>query len=525
MNTSLNKIKAKHRIIDIFTPEVDPVVASKDLKDDEFCSMLDAVAREIPFSKPAQNGALSRFLYAGARRFNRWFAPSPYVVPSEHKDHFAKFVAALWRAEHGDPTNCACFQVHVIKDDLFFALDGAPFTSVGPEILARFKSRVAAVPPPGSPTKLTEFLEQKAELLAILQGIEDRSLRTLLVFSVPYLLNSHGLDVVLTWSGIPVEMKVHRESQASAESFVTVQGGTASTIGASRWQTGFSKIELRLAALVDASAFTESLQALPGHDVPVAGWPKSFTTAFWILHDVAWHLRDRPGAQQNWIPAPRDLSDIESSIETSARSGLMWMRKGSPAALVHVHTPSADVLHLDLGNVQRLPWAAECRIRARMYLELGDTNEALFWLNVSVEALITQRFQEIEERTGMAGLAGELGSAKEFWAQAEEIVATQFPDLTGKVKWPTAQMHVSVFGKLKALYRRVHMRTSLDDLLRRYRQISGNRNDLFHGKSADRVPVGAVSGAMEALTWIEQNMWPLELDEGCGEVAGSKGSA
>lgn len=143
-----------------------------------------------------------------------------------------------------------------------------------------------------------------------------------------------------------------------------------------------------------------------------------------------------------------------------------------------------------------------------MYLELGDTNEALFWLNVGVEALILERFGQIEAMTGIIGLAGQLGNPREFWAQAEEVVAKQFPHMAGQVRWPSAALHVSVFGKLKVLYRRVRMRTPLEELLRQYRDISGNRNDLFHGKSTARTSVLDIVKAMAALSWIDDHMWP-----------------
>ncbi len=151
-----------------------------------------------------------------------------------------------------------------------------------------------------------------------------------------------------------------------------------------------------------------------------------------------------------------------------------------------------------------------------MYLELGDTNEALFWLNVATESLIAQRFDEIESVTSRSGLASSLGSPKEFWAEAEMLLSKQFPDMKGKVKWPTGVIHVSVYGKLKALYRLVPMRTALDELLAKYREISGLRNDLFHGKSSVRVPVATVQTASEALKWIDLNMWPAPLSTAGG---------
>ena len=143
-----------------------------------------------------------------------------------------------------------------------------------------------------------------------------------------------------------------------------------------------------------------------------------------------------------------------------------------------------------------------------MYLELGDTNEALFWVNVAVEALIIRRFQEIEALVGSPGLAEELGSPKEFWADAEEMLAQQYPCMAGKVKWPSSQIHVSLFGKIKALCRRVPMQATHKEIIKQYRVISGERNDLFHGKMGGRTSVETVLKAFDALKWINEKMWP-----------------
>ena len=52
------------------------------------------------------------------------------------------------------------------------------------------------------------------------------------------------------------------------------------------------------------------------------------------------------------------------------------------------------------------------------------------------------------------------------------------------------------------------MKTTIDELLGRYKNIWGERNDLFHGRRTSRVPVATVMSAFEALAWINENMWP-----------------
>lgn len=111
------------------------------------------------------------------------------------------------------------------------------------------------------------------------------------------------------------------------------------------------------------------------------------------------------------------------------------------------------------------------------------------------------------------GLASDLGSPKEFWSEAEMIVSKQFPEMANRIKWPSEPVHVSIFGKLKALYRLVPMQTSLEELQRKYRDISGERNELFHGKRTTRVSVTTIEAAQQALDWINTNMWPQNSDD------------
>jgi hypothetical protein len=509
MTGQMQYLKAKRRILDCFTSGADPVRAGSAINDEELVSLLNAVSPTIPWSKPAQADALAMFLFAGVTRFDRWFVPTPFVVPPTHHDRFAKFVTAFRRVERNEPTNCPVFELHAIRDDVFRRFDAIPIEAIKAPDVHGFRDLADRVSKPSSASKKAEFESQHAELLAILDGLGNGTLRTRLRFRVPYVLHSRPLRVDFTWGGVAIQAQIEPKFAPSEETFVQAGNGAVLSVGASRWQTGTSAIDLELSTLLDGSAYTERLQAIPGADIPAEGWPQSFTWAFSIFHDLAWTLRAGHNARQDWIPAPRDLSDLEQVIKTSGESEIGWIRKGSPAALQEMFVPSSEPVVISLGALQRLPWSTECRTRANMYLELGDTNEALFWTNVATESLIAQRFEEIEVATSCPGLAASLGSPKEFWAESEIILTKQFPEMQGKVKWPSSPIHVSVYGKLKALYRLVPMKTSLEELLSKYRAISRQRNNLFHGTSSARVSVANVQAASEALSWIDQNMWPL----------------
>lgn len=508
MQNKVDYFSARRRIVEAFVPGCDPIAVANAIGDDDMEALLDAVIAALPIRRAAQKLAFSIFLFEGCRRFDRWFPPSPYVVPRNHHERFAKFVNAFWRAERGDPTNCAVFQIHLIRDLVFMRFEETPLVSIEASDVDRYAQQIAAIPAPSQPEKQAEFEQQKFALVAILNGLRDKSLRTVFRFRIPYLLHKQPLEVRFTWQRTKMRAVIAPSFRSLEESFVQVGHGAALSIGASRWQTGTSSITFEQEALIDGSSYADRLQALPGQTLPVDGWPKSFSRAFSIFHDVVWRLRSDHGGHQDWIPAPRDLSDLECWLQTAACDSLSYIRKGSPASMMEVFNPTGLQLTLDLGVLDRLPWAKECRLRADMHLELGDTNESLFWLNVAVESLIAQRFLEIEAMICRPGLADELGSPKEFWSQAEAIVAKQFPEMAGKVNWPRVPIHVSVYGRLKALYRLVPMRTSVEEVVHHYRQISAERNDLFHGNRTNRISVAAVEAASVALNWIDTNMWP-----------------
>jgi hypothetical protein len=509
MKNKVDYLKAKQRITALFLPGSDPVAATATIGDDEMEALLDAIVPSLPLRRPSQMAAISMFLFEGCRRFDRWFAPSPYVVPTRHSERFCKFVNAFRRAERGDPTNCAVFRIHQIRDLVYKHFDGVPLVTIAASKVARYMEQISQISAPSHPVKKAEFEQQKTELTAILGGLGDRSLRTFFQFRIPYVLHKQILEVNFIWGSIAMRARIVPSFHHSEESIVKTGQAAALSIGASRWQTGTSSITIEQEALVDGSAYTDRLQTLPGRDLPVDGWPKSFTWAFSIFHDLVWRLRNEYGGHQDWIPAPRDLSDLELWLRTGSISSLSYIRKGSPATLLEVFVPNKELVSVNLGELGRLPWSTECRVRADMYLELGDTNEALFWLNVAVESLIAKRFSEIEAMIDRPGLVDELGSPREFWSQAEAIVAKQFPEIASKIKWPSAPIHISIYGKLKALYRLVPMRTSVKEVEYYYREISGERNDLFHGNRSTRTTVATVEVASTALAWIDANMWPL----------------
>jgi hypothetical protein len=509
MPSPLNKIKVRRKVLETFSLGKDPVDAAKGISDEELVEMLDAVLSLITNPKKRTPNEVEMLVFAGSVRFDRWFTPSPFVVKRSQRRQFRKFVAAMKHIESSNSNNYPVFAVHELRDELYEKFGDLAAEKYRAEELETFEARLSRIQAPSERGKLKEFNEQRIRVERIIKGMCDGTLRTTMTFKVPYIIHKHCIDLKFVRDGAAATMKIKPQFRPVEETFLTVDG-VALSIGASRWQTGISEVTLELPILIDGSAYSRSLQSIFGHDLPTDGWPRSFTTAFEIFHDIVWTIRGKSGFRQDWIPAPRDISDLTFQLGSSADEKIEWIIKGSPASLLEAFSPSGEVEEIDLGDLAPIPWDLECKGRAQMYLELGDTNEALFWINVSVEALISKRFDEIEEKFGFPGLANKLNSPKEFWSGAEEIIEKQQPHMAGKIQWPTSQIHISIFGKIKALYRLVSMKTTHKELIKRYRTISGDRNDLFHGKRIERTTVEMVFSAFESLEWIRENMWPEE---------------
>ncbi len=502
------KRKLRREIQETFLPDRNPVEAARGIKDEKLVDMLEVVLEDLVAPKKKVSEEIARLVLAGCVKFDRWFADPPFVVDPKQHVRFKKFVNALRKVEGTSPVNYPVFGVHSLRDELYAKVGGVPVGAQDSELLESIQTRLHNVPRPPRGQKLNEFNRQTQAVQLVIDGIRDRSLRTNLAFRVPYLIDVQELELKFMWKEVPVRMEVKPTFTALDETFMNIVGGVGVPVGASRWQTGFSVVTLELATLLDGSAYSERLQLIAGHTSPEKGWPLSFTTAFEIFHDVVFDVREKSGGLQAWIPAPRDISDLTYCLSSSKMESVDWVLKGSPANIVHAFTPASGVKALDLGDLKPLPWHDECKSRAEMYLELGETNEALFWTNVAAEAFFAYRFKEIENCVSKPGLVEELSSPKAFWSGAEDIIAKQFPNMAGKVAWPNAPIHVSLFGKLNALFRLVPMRPNRKHLLKQYKLISGKRNDLFHGRRGPRTSVETVVSAFQAYQWIQENLWP-----------------
>lgn len=493
--------EAKQWITSHFRPGVDPSQVTDAIAEGDFIQALDAVEHVIPFPVKRQNEALKRFLFAGCRKFDRWFVPTPFVVPPDQPERFLRFVRSFAKSENS-PENVSVFEVHAIRDRLYQAFDHVclPLATEVAATLEQISKNLTEIIQPKDSTKVEEFNKEKLNVAEIVNGLRDASLRSCCTFRLPYLLASRPLSFALTWQNLPVEGKIH--SDFSGPTSTIVHGGSPmAPMTPTRWQPGETSVSLRFPALIDHSACVPPLQ-LPQETLPVSGWPKIFSVVFAITYEISWKLRNDADNLLVWIPSPSDLGNIEFWLETTSDKCINWIKKDNPSQLYKVFGPQTESRHIEFGTLESTGWHIKCRLLAAQYLGLGDTREALFWLNVGIEAFIADKIEEIATNNSDLVDLDKLRGAESYWDEAKALVASRFPKIIDEIDWPSANHTASIFRQLKRLSRMVTLHEPVDRIISHYRNIQRHRNELFHGENAAAIQAEEVGIAIESFDWL-----------------------
>lgn len=499
------------RIVVMFPPEVELLNIYRNYDDEEYIEILNSVDDLHWFSGKPSRYSWCAFLYSGCLKFNRWTVPSPFIVKSDMLVTFRRFIEALIQVENGISDNTRIFLLEAIRSEIFKSFDSLPLESIDKIKVSLFLEQIAAIDPPNNAEKLKEFLTEKDKNLKLIFGLLGGSIQTKITTHLPYIVHKSPLSITSHWGRISMKSKLTPtfwESESLISSNIPNQ-----PISPSRWQAGITKVELEFQCLIDYDAWTPSLLELGSESLPFDGWAKGFTLAFQVIDDLVWRVRIEYGGEAQWIPAPRDLSASNFEILSEGLQ-VAWKLKDSPAGFMRCFPKTEGELEMKLEQIKSIPWHLKCRCLAVMYLEIGETNEALFWLNAGIESLFQHRFKEIALVTGILDLEDKLKSSNVYWNDAEEIVAKQFPEIAQKIKWPDSKSHVSLYKKLKYLHKSVQMKTSERELNAQYNKISKHRNSLVHGVIEQRLPAGVVKEALSSFDWINEN-FVLAEDNSC----------
>jgi hypothetical protein len=271
-----------------------------------------------------------------------------------------------------------------------------------------------------------------------------------------------------------------------------------------RWQFGTATLEFKFSGLIDHSTKTEPLQ-LPMEMLPVDGWPNIFRVVFNLIYEAFWALRSQSAFIGIWVPSPADLGDIEWWIHTARDQRMNYIRKGNPALGMIGFNPSLNEEKIGLGSLPRSSWTSKCRVLAEQYLTLGETREAMFWINVGAESLLDERMLEFGKRANPPLDILQITGAPSYWEQARSLVEQQFPEALGRITWPDSVPHVSMFRRITYFARHVQLQGTAREISAAYSKIQRRRNSLFHGE--DEAPIDArdAKKAIEAFDRLFEN--------------------
>lgn len=507
MSKEIDLISAKSKIKKMFPNAESIIELYQNYSEGEYIKNLNIIKQHIPLKKEKHNLNIIYFCYAGCLKFDRFNAPTPFVVNPEQNIYFKMFVDALIKAEGGTFThNSLAFTLKHIRSNIYTEFDSKPLNEIDIDKVVEFQNKLKNFAAPLEPIKLIEFEDEKNKINSILDGILDKSLITKITTRIPYIIYRSSLSLTFQWQGIELSMFLKPVFSASTFSFANFDQA-AQPASPSRWQTGHTEIEIQFSALIDCDIYAKPIQAIYDKDLPFKGWPKCFVITFDVITDVIWKLRLDNKSENTFFPAPTDIGFIKWEIFSNHDSVVDWKIKDSPANMWFAFSPSNDIQTMSLGDVKPPSWSEKCKYMAIMYFEIGQNEEAIFWINVGVEALFEERFELISRQIKNSEFIKELNKPKVFWEGAEEIIADQFPDIAGKIKWPDTKIHISIFAKLKYLFKNVAMKTTVKELLSNYSTVNKIRNNLFHGKANVAITVDDVKEAIASFKWIADNFY------------------
>lgn len=476
---------------------------------DTFVAALNAIEGKLPFESEHKNADARRFLWSGCRKFDRWFVPSPYVVPDSYSELQERFALALQKAEGAKGENSAVFLVHLVRNRLYKTFNNRPLPldELSIEEIYKLKTDLSNITPPIGLNKAPEFQTETKFVLDLLGAIQRGSLTTHCEFAVPYPLVKSTLNFDLIWQDIPIKGRLIPNFLSPKEYLVqTSPPSVMVPKSATRWQFGTTKIELNFNALIDHSAKVAPLQ-LPMEPRATDGWPNIFKIAFQVLYEVCWLLQQRKEYIGTWTPSPADLGGINYWIEIEPNRKCCEVHKSNPAftGIGFVPTTEGNEQCVHFGALSPTPWHLKCRILAEQYLELGDTREALFWLNVGVESFLNEKMSSLADEAHISINMDDVTGSPSYWDNAKELFTQHFPDLVDQIQWPETVPHVSMFRRLKYFTKHVKLAKSARDISSRYSKIQRDRNALFHGDNDAPISAEDVKAAVESFDWLAEN--------------------
>lgn len=492
-------IQAKSRILTLFRERG---TAYERVRKEEYKQMFYAVLSHLDKGNAEWRNAVGSFMVHGALRYDRFGTLRPKVDDEEEYEMFCRFLNTLQKMDGKFIGRTAFLHLEKIRWDVYRACSAMPCDDEMKTILAEFENEVRKIVLNDGEAKVIDNINKKKDnLIGLISGIRDGNVRTIIHTTLPYMLTDTDATVVMDVEGVKVEVAIKNQSQGSSIPVAKIaEGTTMTTAGPSKWTTTTCELDITVHCLIDP--LEERQRVTLRRDEEKGYWNAVYDFTYKVVTQIWGYLQKHDELAGMWPPLPNDIHYIGSKVLVNGRE--IDGEFATNPALVYRVTSLKKAPKSHKIAEEETCWSDYAYMLARVYGESGQMNEAIFWVNVAMEALVEEFIRRTakteKELVEIEGVTYQFDSA-------EEILCEQFPEMKGKVNWPKAEIHTSVFTKLKRAVNMSGLKAMQKDIIKKYSQVNAKRNALFHGGDVE-IDVEDVEKAFGAFECLREMLKP-----------------
>lgn len=493
--------QAKNKILALWKNDKEGK-AYEGVKKEEYKQMYFAILPHLYSGNREWQNASGTFLLRGALAYDRFLTPRPQIVDEELYVNFCRFLTALQKMDGEHFERTAFLHLEKLKWDIYRECSMTPYDSEMEIFLAQSKKDVEKIVLTRGEERIIANIEKaKEDLICLIDGIRNGKVKTKIHTTLPFKLTNSDKRIRMNIDGVAVVVCLTHHSQGSSLPIARIaEGSTMTTTGPSKWTTTTCELDIEASCLIDF--LEERPRVTLRNDKEGNGyWTTVFDFTFRVVTTIWSFFQKYEEVSGTWPPLPNDIHYINCHIFVDDKE-CDGEFTTNPALIYHVTPLKKDTDDYDISENCETRWSDYAYMFAKLYSQTGQFKEAIFWINVSTEALVEEFIRQVATSKEMLA---EIDGEEHKFDTAEEILCNQFPEMKGKVKWPNIVIHTSVFTKLKRAIKMSKLSIFQNDIIKKYQQINAKRNGLFHGNNIE-IDVEDVEKAFVAYAWLKEKL-------------------
>lgn len=490
----MQNLQTKNRILTLFEGGNQ---AYERVSKEEYRQLYFSVRSEIGKDGKKLNLAIGEFLLHGAMKYNRFIGLRPQSVDEEYYDMFCNFLDSLQKFDGTFTGRTYFLHLDRIIWDLYRNCSLLPYNEEIEVLLKDYENEIEnLVLPAGSEKVVNNLKVKKSEVLELIRAIRNGKIKTAIHTSLPFALTNTKAEFNVIIDGVRTHVKVRNHSQGSSLPFASItEGSSMTTTGPSKWSTTACDLDIVADCLMDGLELKECVTLQKKEDERF--WTAVFDFTYRTVSKIWMFMQQHDDVKGTWPPLPNDLHYLQYRVFSGDKE-IDSEGTTNPALVYHVRPLNKPMQCYEITD-DSYDWSQYAYQFAKVYAESGQLKEAIFWLNVSVEALIEEFILKVATTTE---LRQEIEGEEHKFDSAEAILVQQFPEMAGKVMWPDTVIHTSVFTKLKRAVAHTSLASQKKEIIKNYQKVNAKRNALFHGGSID-ITIEDVEKAFNAYGWLK----------------------